>query len=155
MNRILIILLTYFLFPLVALSQEKDIAKMHKMMAEIQQSHIKANVPSITEFDAYLHRDLKSYFESEDKTIEVQYKLLREGPTQSGVSYPKYYLWAKVLSGDQVIKQGAIRLAAIEKKRFEVFSFLSKSKIQKYPAEAAKIFPGVLLSRIYELAEIK
>jgi hypothetical protein len=155
MNRILIVLLTYFIFPLGAYSQEKDMAEMYRMMAEIQQSHIEANVPTSTEFDAYLKRDLKRYFESEGKAIEVQYELLRDGPTQSGVSYPKYYIWAKVLSGEKIIKHGAIRLAAIEKKRFEVFGFLSKSEINKSPAEAAKIFPRMLLSRIYELADVK
>jgi len=145
MNRIIIISTILLCIPLVAMSKAKDMAEMQEMMAELQRSHIEGNVPSAQNFDSYLSRDLKSYFGAKNKEIEVRYELLRNGPTQSGVSYPKYYLWVEVRLGTRVLKQGAARLAAIDKVRFEVFSFLSKAEIQAKPEEAAKLFPRMLL----------
>ncbi len=130
-------------------------AEFQRMMVEIQKSHIEANVPNKLNFEAYLSRDLNNYFASNEKTIEVNYELLRDEPTQSGVAYPKYYLWAVVRSDNQVIIQGAARVAAVEKTHFKIYEFLSKSEIRKNPKNAAKVFPRLLLSKIYKLAEVQ
>jgi hypothetical protein len=124
------------------------------MMAEIQKTHIEGNVPEEKDFNRLLERDLKKFFSASGKDVEVKYEFLRNGPTQSGVAYPKYYLWVNVSSGDKDLKQGAIRVAAIEKRYFEVTNFLSKSSINKQPSIATGVFPKLLLPRIYKLAGV-
>lgn len=82
--------------------------------------------------------------------------MLRAAPTQSGVSYPKYYAWVMVKSGTGVILvQGAVRLAAIEKVRFEVTSFISSKEIQAAPEKLNPVFPSLLIPNIRELSSIK
>lgn len=104
-----------------------------KMTADILKSHIKANVSPESEFNTYLVRDLIHYFNTDTATkdITINYELLRDNPTQSGAAFPRFYLWVKVYSNNQLIKQGAIRIAAIEKKQLKVYDFLSKYDIQK------------------------
>lgn len=141
-------------FPSVCFSQPEDMTEFQNMMAEIQKSHIEGNVPSQADFDIFLQRDLKMYFSLYGDNITLKYQLLRDGPTQSGVSYPKYYVWVQVLKGTKIVQEGAARVAAIEKKRFKVFDFLSKSKLQKSPGSAAQIFPAALLAKLKQLAGI-
>jgi len=150
MNRILSTLLIVLLFPVSTFGQEKSLTDFQKAMAEIQKSHIDANVPPPSEFNAFLERDLQSYFASS----KVSFELLRNGPTQSGVAYPKYYLWVEVTHSNNEVIAGAVRVAAIEKKRFEVYDFLNETEIQKEPESVGNTFPRSLLPRIYELAEL-
>ena len=135
------------IFPSVCFAQPKD-------MAEIQRSHIEGNVPNEADFDIYLGRDLEAYFSSFGDNITLKYQLLRDGPTQSGVSYPKYYIWVQVFEGSNIVQESAARVAAIEKKRFEVFDFLSKSSLQKNPNSAAQVFPAALLAKISQLSGV-
>jgi hypothetical protein len=54
--------------------------------------HIEANVPEQKNFRTYLTRDLNSYFASaSSQPVSVEYDLLRDYPTQTGIAYPKYY----------------------------------------------------------------
>ncbi len=65
-----------------------------KMVQQIEQSHIDGNVPAAKDFHKFLVRDLQKYFSSLLETkVLVEYELLRDGPTQSGVSFPKYYAY--------------------------------------------------------------
>ena len=123
-------------------------------LADIQRSHIEENVPSPGVFDKILERDLLAYFHKEiGKTASnVKYRLLREGPTQSGLAYPKYYLWVIVKNGSVNITEGAVRVEAIEKKRFEVTHFVSKEEIQKQPEQITSIFPKLLIPSILSAA---
>jgi len=50
--------------------------------------------------------------------------MLRDGPTQSGVSYPKFYLWVRVAGGKSVDDRGAVRVVAVKRKRFDVTDFM-------------------------------
>ena len=94
-------------------------------MAAIAESHIKGNVPPQSRFDRYLRRDLTAYFtRSTGKKVTVQYEFLREGPTQTGIAYPKYYLWVTVHTGTKLVDEGAARAAAIDRRRFEVTHYL-------------------------------
>ena len=126
--------------------------EVQKMMGGIQKSHIEGNVPDKADFGIFMKRDLKAYFSSYGDNITIKYQLLRNGPTQSGVSYPKYYVWVQVIEGAKIVQEGAARVAAIEKKRFEVFDFISKSSLQKRPGSAAQVFPAALLVKINQLA---
>lgn len=119
-------------------------------MLQIQRSHIEGNVPPPEQFDATLRRDLSSYF----STQTVSYELLREGPTQSGVSYPKYYLWVKATRQNETVV-GAVRVAAIDKARFEVTDFLPSERIRSDPNQVQQIFPALLVPSILARAGAK
>ncbi len=122
----------------------------------VQSSHIEANVPSSETFEPLLRRDLIAYFARSDSSVtSVEFKLLRNGPTQSGVAYPKYYLWVKAFAGSRPKEEGAIRVAAVNRERFEVTDFLSKAKVQSAPSEVGAIFPAALVPSIVSLASAK
>jgi hypothetical protein len=119
----------------------------------ISQSHIDGNVPDKKDFHNFLARDLESYFNASlKKTVRADYELLRDAPTQTGIAYPKYYAWVKVFDGDKLIEEGAVRLAAIEKKRFEVTDYLSKANIERSPATIERVFPKALIEAIRKKA---
>ncbi len=111
----------------------------------IANSHVEANAPSSSQFPILLARDLQSYFQAP----RVDFELLRQGPTQSGVSYPKYYLWVKVRnSSGGLASEGAVRVAAIDQVRFEVTNFLSAQEIRATPAAIEQVFPRPLIESI-------
>lgn len=149
--KYLIVLILFF--PMICFAELKNMAAFEKMMTEIQTSHIEGNVPNQENFDIFLERDLKAYFNSYGNSISLKYQLLRNGPTQSGVSYPKFYVWVQVIENGELVQDGAALVAAIEKKKFEVFDFLSKIDLQKNPSSAAQVFPSALLAKINKLAE--
>jgi hypothetical protein len=118
-------------------------------MARIAESHIRGNVPAKPKFDKYLRRDLTTYFSrASGKKVAVDYEFLRDGPTQTGISFPKYYLWVKVRGGKKLLDQGAVRLAAIDQKRFEVTDYLPKAEMKKAPEQIDWVFPGPVGDRI-------
>ena len=120
----------------------------------IQLSHIEANVPEATAFEVVLRRDMLAHFKAGGlATAErVDFELLREAPTQSGASYPKYYAWVKVSSRSGVLQQGAVRVAAIDKVRFEVTDFIAKSQVLQGGGTIEKVFPAALCPKIKEIA---
>lgn len=116
---------------------------------DISQSHIDANIPTEQEFDEFLTRDIDSYFEEiHKKEISVKFELLREGPTQSGVAYPKYYAWVTIYDGEQEIEQGAVRVAAISKNSFDVTDYISLNQIRHDVNILAYVFPKSVCDRI-------
>lgn len=122
----------------------------------LQSSHIEANIPPAESFEPLLRRDLLAFFGRADASVtSVEFKLIRNGPTQSGVAYPKYYLWVKVFAGSRPKEEGAVRVAAIDRERFEVTDFLSKAKIQAAPSEVGATFPAALVPSIISLAAAK
>src|SRR4051812_38534942 len=110
--------------------------------------HVSPNVPADENFDKELSRTLTYYMCAgySDKCV-CKYELLREGPTQSGISYPKYYVWAKSIDGGKVTSEGALRLEA-EDKTFGVTHYLSKKDILADPSELDPIFPAALKDKI-------
>jgi hypothetical protein len=123
----------------------------------LQLSHIEANVPPSESFELFLHRDFLAFFNASGTSTvtRVEFKLLRNAPTQSGVAYPKYYLWVKVFSASGLQQEGAARVAAIDRKRFEVTNFLSKAQLQSSPSEIGTVFPAALVPAIVSLAAAK
>lgn len=134
----------------IACPQQSDPAS--EALAEVQQSHIEGNVPPAAEFDQILKRDLAAYFGggSAEARPVVEYRLLREAPTQSGVAYPKYYVWVRVESGGANAREGAARLAAVDRERFEVTDFLSREQIAADPGGIYQVFPAPVCERIEE-----
>jgi hypothetical protein len=107
----------------------------------IAESHIEGNVPASQDFDAYMKRDLASFLCEGGEDCHVEYSLLREGPTQTGISYPKFYVWVFCSRQDKLLKQGAARVAAIDRQRFQVTDFLSREQILASPQKVGTIFP--------------
>ena len=118
----------------------------------IAASHVEANVPAPADFDRFLRRDLGAYFGSKAShgLVNVEYELLRQGPTQSGVAYPKFYAWVQVRENGQLLHEGAVRLAAIERRRFEITNFLSADDIRRSPDAITRVFPAPVCDRLQE-----
>lgn len=109
-------------------------------------SHIQSNVPDAKDFDRILVRDLRSKFCHNDE-CKLNFELLRKGATQTGVAYPKFYVWIQVMDGSKQQK-GAVRLAAIDKDHFEVTNYLSVEQIRRVPEQVSTIFPAALVKEI-------
>lgn len=120
----------------------------------IRDSHIKANVPAEPDFDAFLKRDLKEFFHDVPGTVVVEYELLRKVPTQSGVAFPKFYAWVVVKSDGKLVEEGAVRIAAIEKKEFEVVNYLTRADIERDGQRLAQLFPAEVVDKIKEKLKI-
>lgn len=119
-------------------------------LAADQLSHVQTNVPSEARFAELLRRDLLAYFQRNGvpSATCIDFQLLRDAPTQSGIAYPKYYLWVIVVAGSQKITDGAVRVAAIEKVEFEVTTFIASSNIRLEPERVGSVFPAVLVPSI-------
>lgn len=122
----------------------------------VAESHIDANVPDKTEFDRLLNRDLTEYFNQYlKKPVTVQHELLRNVPTQVGVALPKYYLWVKVYQADKLIEEGAMRVAAEEKRHFEVLQYFTTTEINANSEKIYAIFPKDISEKIIDRVHAK
>lgn len=120
----------------------------------IRESHINANVPDEKDFDVFLKRDLNEYFKDVGKSVNVDYELLRKAPTQAGVAFPKFYVWVVIKLEGQVVEEGAARVAAVEKKEFEVVNYLPRAEIEKDMLRLDKLFPTEVADKIREKVNI-
>lgn len=139
-----------------AAEEQQSTAAMERTMAELQASHISANVPPEASFMTILRRDVLAYLAANglpSKSVEIE--LLRKGATQSGVSYPKYYVWIRAAdkAGHQVA--GAMRVAAVNRIRFDVTDFTPAASIRSDPASLASIYPALLIPGIRQQATTK
>ena len=117
----------------------------------IADSHVRANVPEEKDFVTFLKRDLESYFnELKNKNVVVEYYLLRDGPTQSGTAFPKFYVWVMLEENGTILEDGAVRVAAIDKKRFEVLDYLSRPEINQDIDKVYQVFPRPVADKIKE-----
>ncbi len=100
----------------------------------IAASHVEANVPERGEFERLIKRDLKLYLDRRFQLdLKIDYELLRLEPTQSGISYPKYYVWVRGVSEGRIAVEGAARVAALKKEKFELTDFLQREEIMASP----------------------
>ena len=128
-------------------------ADAERMIAELQAGHIRANVPDNADFSRLLERDLAAYFAASGvRNPVIRFELLRQGATQSGSAYPKFYLWVRACSGEDRVTAGAIRVAAVQRERFEITDFLSAKEISGDPDRIGSIFPAPLVGPIRERA---
>lgn len=118
-------------------------------IAAIQKSHIDANVPDQADFDSFLRRDLAKYFkEKTGKDLDISYELLRAGPTQVGIGFPKYYVWVQGIAGGKLEQEGAVRLAAVKKTHFSITDYITKSEASATPENLVKVFPKPVVDKI-------
>ncbi len=117
-------------------------------LAEGQARGEHRDIPPAAVFDSVLKHDLTAYFALRDSgPISVSYQLLRDGPTITGIAYPKYYVWVVVRSGKRLVRVGAARVAAINRS-FEVTNFVEAQGIVRDPASVRSVFPAPLLEEI-------
>ncbi|HTB61813.1 MAG TPA: hypothetical protein VLC06_28330 [Polyangia bacterium] len=119
----------------------------------VQRSQIEAHVPPRVDFNGILTRDLSSYFSAArtQKAVAVDFEMLRDGPTQVGVSYPKFYVWVRVAGGKSADDRGAVRLAAVERKRFVVTDFVSERVIRRDREDIRRVFPAAVCEKIHSM----
>lgn len=136
-----------------AREQRSSAADMERMMVELQGKHIAANVPPDAAFMPLLQRDVRAYLVTKklpSKSLEIE--PLRKGATQSGVSYPKYYVWIRAADNAGHRIAGAMRVAAVNRVRFDVTDFTSAASIRSDPASLASIYPAPLIPVIRQHA---
>lgn len=119
----------------------------------IANSQVEANAPKGESFDKFLKRDLTNYFCKRQGDCHVEYEYLRQGATQSGVSYPKYYLWTRCFTKERLNTEGAVRVAAIDQKYFEITDYLSATEITSSPDNVRGVFPAALVDKILQKAK--
>jgi hypothetical protein len=106
------------------------------------------DIPSAAAFDSVLNHDLRAYFGPADASpVTISHELLRRGPTITGIAYPKYYLWLEVRSRGQLVRVGAARVAAIDK-RFQITQFIPAQYITEHPDSVRGVFPAALVEGI-------
>ena len=127
---------------------QNNYTPQQKAIMDIQKSHLDANIPEQSVFNKFLARDLKKYFQPSLGEVVAKWDFLREGPTQIGVAYPKYYLWIKTFKGSKLISEGAARVEAIDKKRFEVTDFVTTKQIKANIPDIYTVFPGQVCEKI-------
>ena len=118
------------------------------IFSQLQKSYVDANSPDKDKFDRLIKRDLEHYFSGIYGHTVLSTEFLRIGPTQNGVAYPKYYLWVKIYKANKLVNQGAARIEAIEKKRFEVTDFVSITEIRNNSKDIYSIFPFLVCEKI-------
>ena len=114
----------------------------------IAESHVKANVREEKDFDVFMKRDLTEYFkEAKKQSVVIEYELLRKGATQSGTAFPKFYAWVIVRADGKLIEEGAVKVAAMEKKRFGVYDYLPRIEIERTSLDCRRYFQLWSLTR--------
>ncbi|MCE7874593.1 hypothetical protein DYH09_30075 [bacterium CPR1] len=127
-------------------------------MRDIAQSHIEGNMPAEKDFAIFLQRDLAKYFSQRvGKQVNVDYEMLRDGPTQTGIGYPKFFAWLKIRDGDKILEEGAVVLSAVDRKEFSVQDYHDVNSIKQAPQSVRDSFPPAvaeaILSKIESRAE--
>jgi hypothetical protein len=124
-------------------------------MAELQKSHIDANVPDQKDFDRILNRDITKYvIDPKDKDITVKIELLRDGPSQSGVALPKYYIWIEKRNAKgELMEEAAARIAAVNRDHFDVVQYYDRKRLETEQELVSKVFPDDAFQKI--LAKLK
>lgn len=156
MKRVLTALLVMGILSACSAQTPKPLSP-GEFLKQMQESHVDGHVPAKRDFINFLERDLHKHFAEEfGADCVVDYQFLRNGPTQSGVSLPKYYLWLAIRDRAKgKTTEGAARIAAVEKKGFEVLQFFSKPSIQANPDNTQRTFPRALVPMIHKLAGVE
>jgi hypothetical protein len=129
--------------------------EMLRAMAQIAESHVSGNVPPEAEFMNFLQRDVRAYLIANRRpSRNLEIDLLRKGPTQTGIAYPKYYVWIRAADGPDSVVEGAMQVSAVARVRFLVSNFTLASAIRNDPASLSAVYPAVLIPTIRKRASV-
>jgi cyclopropane fatty-acyl-phospholipid synthase-like methyltransferase len=122
------------------------------VLRSIIGSRSDADVPDDKDFDRILSHDLTEYMtDKSDKDIKVTYEMLRDGPTQSGVALPKFYIWIEKRSVDgTLMEDAAARIAAVGKTHFDIVQYYDRERIKKEPDLIKQVFPAEVAEKIFK-----
>ncbi len=141
LNRIFIY--PCILISVLSFSVQSQLLLETSNVQEIQKSHIDANVPTAEKHERYIEAEIRRYFKlPQAEKFEIHSELLRNWPTQSGMSYPKFYRWVRITKNKQPLISGAIRYAVMEKKEAEILDFVDAHTILNDPSKSLKVFPA-------------
>jgi hypothetical protein len=118
-------------------------------LGAISQSHIDGNVPPDSIFDDLLRRDLLQYFHPLlGDRLTVDFELLRRGATQSGIAYPKFYLWVVVRRDGKPLNEGYARVAAVDRTGFTITDFIPRTAVADDSSILFAVFPAPVATAI-------
>ncbi|MGE4537150.1 MAG: hypothetical protein AB7D37_08725 [Desulfovibrio sp.] len=119
------------------------------MLTSIGLEHTEAYSPDAAHFEDFLARDTQAYFSKrQGRPVTVRYEYLRQGPTQSGIGFPRYYIWVQIFADGREINAGAVKVAGVGKDRFEITDFLSRGMILDVPGRLDAVFPKAVCETI-------
>jgi hypothetical protein len=125
-------------------------------LRDVAQSHIDGNVPSQDSFLPFLRRDLTAYFDSVGLSSDsIDFSPLRGGVSQTGIGFPKFYVWVRLLAGDSTLQEGAATVAAVQKQRFFVADYVLEHLIRSDPVSLDTIFPLLVADSIRLMLRIQ
>jgi hypothetical protein len=129
----------YLVFVLMV--DSASLLSLADVFSEVRESNVVGNVPEPQDFDRFLKRDLEAYFAlPSGKRVTVTYELLRDGPSQAGAAYPKYYAWVEAFDGDKRTQSGVVRVGAVDKAYSYVTDYLTVDDIRRDPAHVQRMF---------------
>jgi hypothetical protein len=144
-----------FLLPLIIVIgaffvlKHREYSRQSRIIDDLLQSHIDANVPPDSLFDRFLRRDLAKYFRpSLGPDLTVQFDLLRRGPTQVGIGYPKFYLSVQITRDRQLLKKGYVCVAAMEREEFFITAFIPQAAVLADSTVLDSVFPALVRAEI-------
>ncbi len=115
--------------------------------AQDVRSHIESQVPAANDFHRFLQRDLNQFFSARlGRTVQVEYQLFSDVPSQDYVVLPTYYAWVRITEGGALVEDGAVIVSAFRRTQFRVSRYISTataradytSVVRAFPAEMAK-----------------
>jgi len=150
MRRIAIILLALIIVAgAFLLLKYREYSRESRIIDDLLQSHIDANVPPDNVFDRFLQQDLTKYFKpTMGSDFAVQYDFLRRGPTQVGIGYPKFYLSVQITRGRQLLKEGYVRVAAVDRREFLITDFIPQASVLADSTVLDSVFPVLVRAEI-------
>ena len=95
---------------------------------------------------------MKKYVKGRDYVITCEF--LRWGPTVTGVSWPKYYLWINIFNPNsyELVAEGAIRVVLIENEKesqkLDITDFIKFDDNKQNIQEFEKVFPHAIVEQI-------
>ena len=123
-------------------------------LSGIPEGHIEENVPEQEYLDDYLQRDLERYFtELKSEPIQIEYILLRDEPTQVGLTYPKYYVWVDIQTEDGYLESGAVYIVAISGEYFQVYDYKNEEEIKQDHSILYELFPDDVCDQIINIVD--
>jgi hypothetical protein len=138
--------------PALAFALSAALASAPRLHAQqdVRTSHITGNMPPADSFASFITRDVNRYFQLPGRpmTLKVEYELLSPRISQTGVGLPKFAIWVRVSDDSTLLYEGAMKLAAIEQKEFEVLWFSTLAEIRAKPADLDDRYPAALIPRI-------